>query len=107
MISFTEKALEVMADAVTDDSQMIRVSVRGGGCSGFMYGVEVEENPREDDLVIEFEGVDVKICMDPKSSFMLDKTIVDYESTLASSGFKFVNENATKTCGCGQSFGCG
>ena len=106
MISFTEKAIEVMKDAVSDD-QMIRVSVRGGGCSGFMYGVEVEDTPKEDDLVIEFDEDDLKICIDPKSSFMLDSTIVDYESTLASSGFKFVNENATKTCGCGQSFGCG
>ena len=96
-----------MADAVTDESQMIRVSVTGGGCSGFMYGVTVEDTPREDDLVIEFDCVNLKICIDPKSSFMLDKTIVDYESTLAQSGFKFVNENATKTCGCGQSFGSG
>ena len=45
--------------------------------------------------------------MNPQSSFMLDETTVDYESTLAQSGFKFINNQAAKSCGCGKSFSCG
>ena len=104
MISFTEKAIEVMKEAV--GNAMIRVAVKGGGCSGFMYEVKVEENVQEDDIIIDFEEDNLKICIDPQSSFILDETIVDYESTLAQSGFKFVNPKASQSCGCGQSFGC-
>ena len=104
MISFTEKAVEVLKEAAKSPD-MIRIAVKGGGCSGFIYDVKVESNPQQDDLIIEFEEDDLKICIDPQSSFMLEQTTVDYESTLTQSGFKFHNEQATKTCGCGQSFG--
>tara|TARA_R100000808_G_C2154617_1_gene165734 strand:+ start:8283 stop:8597 length:315 start_codon:yes stop_codon:yes gene_type:complete len=103
MIAFTEKAIEILKDAVKSPD-MIRVSVKGGGCSGFMYDVAIESQPRENDTIIDFEEDDLKICIDPKSAFMLDETTVDYESTLAQSGFKFYNKQASKTCGCGQSF---
>jgi iron-sulfur cluster assembly protein len=104
MISFTEKAIEVMKEA-TQEGGMIRVAVKGGGCSGFIYDVKVENNPQESDIIIDFEEDDLKICIDPQSSFMLEDTIVNYETTLASSGFKFVNPKASQSCGCGKSFG--
>ena len=104
MIAFTEKALEVMQQA-TKDGGMIRIAVKGGGCSGFLYEVKVEENPQENDSIIEFDDEDLKVCIDPQSSFMLDETIVDYETSLSQSGFKFVNPKAQRSCGCGQSFG--
>jgi iron-sulfur cluster assembly protein len=84
---------------------MIRVAVKGGGCSGFIYDVKVENNPQESDIIIDFEEDDLKICIDPQSSFMLEDTIVNYETSLASSGFKFVNPKASQSCGCGKSFG--
>ena len=60
---------------------------------------------QEKDSIIDFEDYSVQICIDPQSSFMLDETIVDYETSLAQSGFKFVNPKAQRSCGCGQSFG--
>ncbi len=105
MISFTEKALEVMREAAQEGG-IIRVAVKGGGCSGFLYQVKVEDNPQENDSIIEFEEGDLKVCIDPQSAFMLDETVVDYETSLAQSGFKFVNPKAERSCGCGQSFGC-
>tara|TARA_R110000824_G_scaffold282601_23_gene470941 strand:- start:615 stop:929 length:315 start_codon:yes stop_codon:yes gene_type:complete len=104
MISFTEKAIEMMKEA-TQEGGMIRVAVKGGGCSGFIYDVKVENNPQESDIIIDFEEDDLKICIDPQSSFMLEDTIVNYETSLASSGFKFVNPKASQSCGCGKSFG--
>jgi len=104
MIEFTEAATKQLLESI-DPGDYIRIGVRGGGCSGFMYNMEVESEPLNSDVVLEFDGV--KVCLDLQSSFMLSETTVDYESTLAQSGFKFINEQATKSCGCGKSFSCG
>jgi iron-sulfur cluster assembly protein len=104
MVSFTESALEMLKKSV-DPPDLLRLGVVGGGCSGFMYDMEIEESASENDVILEFE--DLKICMDPQSSFMLSETTVDYETSLVNSGFKFVNNQATKSCGCGKSFTCG
>ena len=104
MVSFTENALKILKESV-DTPDLLRISVVGGGCSGLMYDMEVEDEPADNDIILELS--ELKICMDPQSSFMLTDTTVDYESTLAQSGFKFVNEQATKSCGCGKSFSCG
>ena len=104
MVSFTENALKILRESV-ESPDLIRLAVIGGGCSGFMYDMEIESEAAKEDIVLEFD--DLKICMDPQSSFMLSSTTVDYESTLAQSGFKFVNKQATKSCGCGKSFSCG
>jgi len=103
MISFTEAALQVLRDSV-DPDDIVRVSVQGGGCSGMLYNLEIDLECRDDDIVLELDGV--KTCMDPQSSFLLSETTVDYETTLAASGFKFINKQAAKTCGCGKSFSC-
>ena len=104
MVSFTDNALKMLKEAV-DPPDLIRLAVIGGGCSGFMYDMEVEEHASENDIILEFENL--KVCMDLQSSFMLSETTVDYESSLAHSGFKFLNNQATKSCGCGKSFTCG
>ena len=57
--------------------------------------------------MIEFDEDNLKICLDPQSSFILSETTVDYEISLVQSGFKFINKSATKSCGCGKSFSCG
>ena len=104
MISFTEAALHVLKESV-DPTDFVRVSVQGGGCSGMLYNLEIELDCRDDDTVLELE--EVKICIDPQSLFFLSETTVDYETTLTASGFKFMNDKADRTCGCGKSFSCG
>ena len=103
MIQFTEKAIDILKSSVTSP-EMVRISVKGGGCSGFLYDVKIEPEPRADDTVVEFDEENLKICIDPQSSFMLSETTVDYEISLVQSGFKFTNKSATKSCGCGKSF---
>ena len=104
MITFTEKALDILKGSVESPSYL-RIGVAGGGCAGFSYVMEVESESSQKDRILEFD--DLKVCIDPKSYFMLSETTIDYEVTLAQSGFKFINEQATKSCGCGKSFSCG
>lgn len=80
----------------------LRVSVVGGGCSGLQYSLELDDGPRADDAVYEFEGV--RVFVDPASAPYLSGTRVDYVDGLHGAGFKFVNPNADRTCGCGSSF---
>jgi iron-sulfur cluster assembly protein len=79
----------------------LRVSVKGGGCSGLSYSIDFDV-PKEKDQVFDFAGLTV-YC-DPKSFLYLDGMALDYADTLQDKGFKFVNPNASKTCGCGESF---
>lgn len=80
----------------------VRVGVKGGGCSGLSYVMDIAEGPEEKDKVFEFDGF--KVFCDPKSYFYLNGLTLDYSTDLMGGGFKFVNPNATKTCGCGSSF---
>jgi len=106
MLSLTESAIDKLKTAI-DPTDYVRVGVVSGGCSGFSYSLAVEEDEdkRENDVVVEFG--DVKVCMDPISADMLSGTTVDYVESLASSGFKFDNSKADRTCGCGTSFSQG
>ena len=108
-INFTKGAVERINSLITKKPQgtFFRIAVKGGGCSGFLYDIKIEPEPRSDDLIIEFDEDNLKVCLDPQSNFMLSETTVDYEVSLVQSGFKFVNKSATKSCGCGQSFSCG
>lgn len=81
--------------------QGLRVGVQGGGCSGLSYKLDFGEE-RAGDLVQEIEGI--KVFVDPKSDLYLGETILDFEDGLESRGFRFVNPNAKKSCGCGESF---
>jgi len=79
----------------------LRVSVKGGGCSGLSYGIDFDRK-KEKDHEFDFEGL--KVYADPKSYLYLKGMTLDYTDTLQDKGFKFVNPNASKTCGCGESF---
>jgi iron-sulfur cluster assembly protein len=80
----------------------LRVSVQPGGCSGFKYGLLIEDEAAEDDLVID-QG-DWRVFVDPFSAQYLNGVIIDYVSSMQGSGFTFKNPNATGGCGCGSSF---
>ena len=81
----------------------LRVGVKGGGCSGMTYTLNFDENTKEGDSVIESDNV--KLYIDGKSLFYLMGTELDFSDGLNGKGFIFNNPNATKTCGCGESFG--
>ncbi len=80
----------------------LRVGVKGGGCSGFSYSLDLTESKREEDESWELHGVEV-IC-DPKSFLYLNGTTVDFKDEIMGRGFVFSNPNATSSCGCGSSF---
>lgn len=96
-----EKVKEVIAREGLKDGGL-RVSVVGGGCSGFQYNLSLYESAREDDVIIEQNGV--KLFLDPISQQYVYGTVIDYVNGLHGAGFKFVNPNANRTCGCGSSF---
>jgi len=96
-----EKVKEVMAREGVKDGGL-RVAIVGGGCSGFQYNLSLDESPREDDTIIEQDGV--KLFLDPISQQYVYGTVIDYMNGLHGAGFKFVNPNAARTCGCGSSF---
>ncbi len=98
-----EKAREFMAEESVDlEVGGLRVSVLPGGCSGFQYGLNLEEAAREDDDVLESNGV--RLFVDPFSAQYLKGTVIGYHSSFQGSGFTFTNPNATGGCGCGSSF---
>ncbi|MFC1641081.1 HesB/IscA family protein [Myxococcota bacterium] len=81
----------------------IRLGVRGGGCSGYAYAIEfADDPPRERDRVFEFDGV--RFYVDKKSLVILAGSVLDFEKSLMFQGFRFHNPQASKSCGCGQSF---
>src|SRR5687768_17744695 len=79
----------------------LRVSVQPGGCSGFKYGLLIEDQAAEDDLVVDHEGF--RVFVDPFSAQYLNGVTIDYVSSMQGSGFTFKNPNATGGCGCGRS----
>jgi iron-sulfur cluster assembly protein len=90
------------AENLSDETAGLRVSVLPGGCSGFEYALNVEDDPQEDDFVIPSEGV--KLFVDPFSAQYLSGVEIGYTSSFQGSGFTFTNPNATGGCGCGSSF---
>ncbi|HSB18719.1 MAG TPA: iron-sulfur cluster insertion protein ErpA [Anaeromyxobacteraceae bacterium] len=104
-IVLTPKAIEMVKDAMARENLEgygIRVGVVGGGCSGFQYSMDFENEAKEGDNVVDLGGV--KLFLDPMSSMYLQGVTIDYVVGLQGAGFKFVNPNAKNTCGCGQSF---
>ena len=84
------------------DKVRLRVGVKGGGCSGFSYLLDLTENKKDTDEEFEIHGINV-IC-DPKSLLYLGGTTVDFRDEIMGRGFVFGNPNATSSCGCGSSF---
>ncbi len=98
-----EKALEFLGqENLTPEEAGLRVAVLPGGCSGFQYGLNLEEEPREDDEIIVSNGI--RLFVDPFSAQYLQGTVIGYHSSFQGSGFTFSNPNATGGCGCGSSF---
>jgi iron-sulfur cluster assembly protein len=94
---------KIIADQELDPAKVhLRVGVKGGGCSGFSYILDLTETVKETDEVIEMHGV--RIICDPKSLLYLSGVTVDFKDELMGRGFVFNNPNATSTCGCGSSF---
>lgn len=84
----------------------VRVSIAAGGCSGFQYGLNFEESEKfnENSDQIEIDDNGIKVVIDKKSMFYLNGTKLDFYKDLARRGFTFDNPNASKSCGCGESF---
>lgn len=97
-----EKIKKVFADQEMPEGSYLRVGIKGGGCSGFSYTLDVTDKPAADDELYESNGV--RIVTDPKSSLYLSGTEIDYEDSLLKGGFIFNNPNAKRSCGCGASF---
>ncbi len=102
MITLTKFAADRMRTLLeTKEQTGIRAGVRGGGCSGFTYKLEFDDQ-KEGDRVIDSHGI--SLYVDPKSYLYLMGTEIDFIDNLNQSGFTFVNPNAKRTCGCGESF---
>jgi iron-sulfur cluster assembly protein len=106
MLKVTEraknKAIELMQQDNKPEGSFIRVGVEGGGCSGLTYKLEFDSTTKPDDKVFEDKGI--KIVCDKKSFLYLIGTELDFSDGLNGKGFQFHNPNASRTCGCGESF---
>jgi iron-sulfur cluster assembly accessory protein len=103
-VAVTERAASRIREilAVEPGKSALRVSVNGGGCSGFQYGFELEDMRNDDDLVIERNGATVLI--DSTSLVYLSGSQIDFVDDLIGQSFRISNPNATSSCGCGTSF---
>lgn len=106
MIQVTDKAKEKLIQLRKEegnaDENIIRVAVQGGGCSGLMYQLDFDSEIKENDKIFENQGI--KILVDKKSMLYLLGTTLDFSGGLNGKGFQFINPNASRTCGCGESF---
>lgn len=101
-VAGTEVLKFMEAEGVTAEQGGLRVSVMPGGCSGFKYGLVIEDKSAEDDIIVEHDGF--KVFVDPFSAQYLGGTVIDYVTSMQGSGFTFKNPNSTGGCGCGSSF---
>jgi iron-sulfur cluster assembly protein len=106
MITITDKA-KIKIDDLMQDSQMdanyfLRVSVKGGGCSGLSYNMDFDNEEKTGDQFFEDKGI--KIALDMKSFLYLAGTELDFSDGLNGKGFNFNNPNASRSCACGESF---
>ena len=103
-VTVSERAARRIGEILTSEAPgtMLRVSVEGGGCSGFQYRFDMEKTREPDDVVISRNGATVLI--DPVSLRYLDGAEIDFVDDLIGASFKIANPNATASCGCGTSF---
>lgn len=98
-----DKVRSFMAEHGAGDDAGLRVSVLPGGCSGFQYGLNIEDTPEEDDEILDLtEGV--RVFVDPFSAQYLEGVEIDYVTSMMGAGFTFHNPAASGGCGCGSSF---
>jgi iron-sulfur cluster assembly protein len=105
LVSLTPAAADAVRDLLAKrnlENFGLRIFISGGGCSGFQYGLALEDNIRDNDLTYEMNGV--RMVVDEVSIDYLRGASIDYVDELMGSGFKITNPNAVSTCGCGNSF---
>jgi iron-sulfur cluster insertion protein len=105
VITVTESAatkVKSLIEAEGDDALALRVAVRPGGCSGFSYEMFFDADIATDDIATDISGV--RVVVDPASADLLKGAILDFKDGLQGAGFAIENPNATRSCGCGQSF---
>lgn len=106
MIMVTDAAANKVGELLEAEGAVgmaLRVAVRPGGCSGFSYEMYFDDETADDDVETSYGDV-VRVVMDPESSQLLKGATLDYRDGLNQSGFSIKNPNASRTCGCGQSF---
>ena len=108
MITVSEKALQhvielMMESGITPDSHHLRVGVKGGGCSGLSYAMDFDNTIEPTDEIVKIDG-GLKVVIDRKSLLYLYGTELDYSDGLNGKVFQWGNPNASRTCGCGESF---
>jgi iron-sulfur cluster assembly protein len=108
MITLSEKALDkvlnlMIEGGITPDTHHLRVGVKGGGCSGLSYVMDFDDTIEDTDEVVEVEA-GLKVVIDRKSVLYLFGTQLTYSDGLNGKGFVWENPNASRTCGCGESF---
>lgn len=106
MITITDKAKskidQLMEESQMDTTYFLRVSVKGGGCSGLSYNLDFDDEEKPGDQFFEDKGI--RIALDMKSFLYLAGTELDFSDGLNGKGFNFNNPNASRSCGCGESF---
>jgi iron-sulfur cluster assembly protein len=105
MINLTPNAVAAIDKFIKGNDTPVaglRISISGGGCSGFQYNMRLEETKGDDDMAVEVDGV--TLLVDPFSAPLLTGVTVDFVDSLNGSGFKFENPNASSSCACGSSF---
>src|SRR5438128_1533563 len=110
LITMTGPAVAQLSELINQQAEAspllgLRVFVYPGGCSGMSYGMAFEDQPAEDDLTIEVSGL--KLYVDEMSSQYISGATIDYEDSLMGGGFRILNPNAVRSCGCGHSFDTG
>ena len=105
MVTVSESAAKKLTSLIEESgfkTPFVRVSVKGGGCSGLSYDLSFDTEQQPADTLVEDKGV--KILVDMKSLLYLYGTELDFSDGLNGKGFQFINPNASRTCGCGESF---
>jgi iron-sulfur cluster insertion protein len=104
-VAITEAAARRVEQLIKMDgnpNKKLRLGVSGGGCSGFQYGISLDDAVNDDDVILEQHGV--KVVVDQTSLDLLSGSVLDFVSDLMGASFQVKNPNATSTCGCGSSF---
>jgi len=101
-LSISESAARRLKNVLPDEAAFLRISVKGGGCSGFQYAFDIERERAEDDLVVVRDGA--AIIVDPVSLDLIRGSELDFIDDLMGQAFKVKNPNAVASCGCGVSF---
>jgi iron-sulfur cluster assembly protein len=102
-VTLTQPAADAVRDVMTNKNLQdyaLRLFISGGGCSGYQYGLALDNNFRAEDIVVEMDGI--KLVIDEVSIKYLQGATVDYVEGVTGSGFTIINPNAASTCGCSQ-----